>query len=460
MIWIPRLLPLMEPSPPQVRRLPFGASRHHRRRLAAIGGLLLLWAGSTSIARAQSTDDIDIRVEGSVPKIQIAIPAAWHSGAGPEHAKELVETLRADLDFTGFFQIVEPRLYGLVEQTQNGPLLHEDWSAVGAQQVTHLDLRIQAGRIDLSARVFDNASRSLLLGRRYGGRTELVRLVAHQLADDLVKQVTGADGIAMSRIAFVSRHAGGKEVYLMDYDGARVRRLTTTGEINLVPAWSPDARELAYLSYRGDQPGIYVMDDEGGLGSLPTIDAPLSMAPEWSPDGRKLVYAADVQGTGNMDLYVIDRATGRNTQLTRHPLIDSAPAWSPNSREIAFTSDRSGAPQIYLMDAEGLNQRRISWTGNYNDSAAWSPSGDRMAYVSRIEGRFQIMVMDMATEKVTQLTAQGNNENPRWSPDGRHLVFSSDRSGSYDIYTMRDDGSGDRRLTRNGDCYTPDWGGS
>jgi TolB protein len=111
------------------------------------------------------------------------------------------------------------------------------------------------------------------------------------------------------------------------------------------------------------------------------------------------------------------------------------------------------------MDAEGLNVRRISWSGSYNESAAWSPTGDRMAYVSRIDGRFEIMVLDLSSgDRVTRLTwGDGNNENPSFSPDGRHLVFSSDRSGRYDIYTMRVNGENVKRLTRNGDCYTPDW---
>jgi TolB protein len=110
------------------------------------------------------------------------------------------------------------------------------------------------------------------------------------------------------------------------------------------------------------------------------------------------------------------------------------------------------------MSAEGLNVRRVSWSGAYNDSAAWSPRGDKLAYASRVDGRFEIVVLDLTTDRTRRLTWQeGNNENPRWSPDGRHIVFASDRAGTYDIYTMRADGSDVRRLTRNGDCFTPDW---
>jgi TolB protein len=110
------------------------------------------------------------------------------------------------------------------------------------------------------------------------------------------------------------------------------------------------------------------------------------------------------------------------------------------------------------MDAEGLNTRRLSFKGSYNDSAAWSPRGDRMAYASRIDGSFHIALLDLTTGEITLLTrGPYHNENPRWSPDGRHIVFSSNRSGTYDIYTMAADGSDVRRLTRGTSSITPDW---
>ncbi len=420
---------------------------------AAVFGLAAL---ALAFAPGTQAQDIRTRVTGSVAKMKVAVPDPDHTGDDPAVAREIVETLRDDLTFSGYFLVVEPRLYRLVERPPDGSIPHEDWQSIGAEQVVTLEVAIRANRVDASVRAYDNASKSLFLGRRYGGTTDIARRIAHQIADDLVKQLTGADGIARTRIAFVSRHGESKEIYLMDYDGHRIRRLTTDGTVNLSPAWSPDGTELAYVTWRGKQPRVDVISAEGERRTLNIVGGELSSSPEWSPDGKRMVYAADPDG--NMELYVLDRATGRNTRLTRHAAIDTAPAWSPTGRQIAFTSDRSGTPQIYLMDAEGLNVRRISFTGNYNESAAWSPDGEELAYVSRIDGRFQIMVMNMGTEEVRRLTFDaGNNENPRWSPDGRHLVFASDRQGTYDIWTMRSDGTEPRRLTKDGNCVTPDW---
>ena len=425
-----------------------------RTKLSNLVLLGLVWA---TAAMAQDSGKVltgQVTGEGGL-RIKIAVPDAMSRQAGSAEVREIVETVRDDLDFSGVFDVVDPALYSLVPPDDN-IVRHEDWLSIGADALVRMRATLDGNRVDLEARLFDNVGKTLLFGRRYGGSVDMLRRVAHQLADDLVRHYTGRPGSAMTRIAFVSKHGEGKEIYLMDYDGRRIRRLTTSATINLSPVWSPRGDELAFVSWLGRQPGVYVMSSEGKRGQIATIGGDLSSAPDWSYDGKKLVYSSDYHG--NTEVYVLDRASGRNTRLTRNPGIDTSPAFSPKGREIAFTSDRTGSPQIYLMDAEGLNVRRVSWSGNYNDSAAWSPSGDRLAYVSRIDGRFDIVTLDLSTDRVTRLThGEGNNENPRYSPDGRHLVFASDRAGTYDIYTMRANGSDVRRLTRNGNCFTPDW---
>lgn len=434
-------------------------TRHRIARTIALLSMVAATAGQN--VWAQTPDSAPGRLTGEVTgtgaRVHIAIPGDRTGGA----QQEFIDTVRADLEFSGYFEVLGEERSGLVPAAgADGRPDHLAWQAAGADAIVGTRFTLQGGRIDLQARLFDAASGTLLLDKRYGGEAELLRRVAHRLADDLVRHYTGRPGLALSRIAFVSRHRSGagegKEIYVMDYDGRRVRRLTTTGTINLAPAWSPGGDELAFVSWRGRQPGVYVMSADGELGSLRTVGGELTSAPEWSPDGRLLAYSANVDG--NAEIYLLDRAVGRNRRLTHHPSIDTAPAYSPNGREIAFTSDRAGNPQIYIMDTDGLNVRRVSMNGNYNDSAAWSPRGDQLAYTSRVEGRFEIVILDLATGRTQQITrGEGNNENPRWSPDGRHLVFASSRRGTYDIYTMRADGTAVRRLTTGGESITPDW---
>lgn len=425
--------------------------------------LSLLLLTVLTLGNSHSTDAQEegaamrIKIRGGGQTIKVALPAPKVPGQQTA-VDEIIQTIRDDLSFSGWFDVVDPALYRLVPDAGAEGEPFDAWESIGVEDgFVRFDIGVDGGRIDLAARLYDVKSKSLIRHWRYAGSLDLRRRVAHTVSDELVLNYTGKKGVAMTRIAFVSKHGDGKEVYLMDYDGARVRRLTTSDTINLSPVWSPDGTELAWVSWHQRQPGVFLMNTEGELLHLSTVGGELSSAPDWAPDGNRLAYTSDADG--NTEIYLLDRTTGKNTRLTRHPGIDTAPAISPNGREIAFTSDRTGRPQTYLMDIDGLNVRRVTWEGTYNESPAWSPDGTKLAYVSRIDGVFHILVLDNATGKTTRLTfGLGNNENPRWSPDGRHLVFASDRgNGRYAIYTMRSDGSNAKQLTKGLDAYTPDW---
>ncbi len=432
-------------------------------RLASLAVLAAALAAAVSLPSPAAGDepppkpaDLTGVVTGQgFTRIKIALPPPESDAASRDAADEIAATLRSDLEFSGYFEIVDPALYPMA-RTSPEKTDASKWASIGAAAGVFASVGRAGDRLDLRARLVDTAGGEVLFDRRYGGTLDLARRIAHQLADDVVERFTGRPGVAMTRIAFASRHGKGKELYVMDYDGQRIRRITTTSSINVSPVWSPVADRLAFVSWIGGQPGVHVIESDGHLTAVPVAGGSLNAAPDWSPDGRRIVYCSNADG--NADLYVVDLPSRRNTRLTRTDAIETSPAYSPNGREIAFTSDRSGTPQVYVMDAEGLNVRRLTQEGNYNDSPAWSPRGDRIAYVSRIEGKFDVLLMDLASGTVSRLThGEGSNENPRWAPDGRHLVFASNRAGTSDIYTMAADGSDVRRLTRGIDAYTPDW---
>ena len=126
---------------------------------------------------------------------------------------------------------------------------------------------------------------------------------------------------------------------------------------------------------------------------------------------------------------------------------------------LAFASDRTGSPQIYIMDSFGLNVRRLTYEGRYNDSPIWSDRGDRITFVSRTkQGRFDLASIDTSGYDYRVMTQVGQNENPHFAPDGKHIIFSSNRLGPRDIFTMDITGRNQRRLTRYGACSNPVWG--
>jgi TolB protein len=418
----------------------------------AVASALIAWQGEPP----DKPGGISGVISGSgFTKIKIAIPDPATGTQLKDMAHEIGQTIRDDLDFSGYFDVIDPSLYPLASTSKESKL-SDKWASLGAAAVAVSSLDLASGRVDLRSHLFNTTPETSLFNRRFGGPSDVARRVAHQVSDDIVQQMTGQPGIALTWIAFVSKHGKGKELYLMDYDGQRVRRITSTGTINLMPTWSPVAQRLAYMSWRTGAPAIDILEADGKIVRASTAGGTLNISPDWSPDGRRIVYASNA--SGNADIYILDLGGSRSTRLTNSPAIDTSPAWSPKGREIAFTSDRSGSPQIYIMDAEGLNPRRVTSSDEYADAAAWSPKGDKLAYATRSDGRFNVAVVDVATGANQRLThGEGNNENPRWSPDGRHIVFASSRAGSYDLYTMRADGTDVRRLTRGGDCFTPDW---
>ena len=416
----------------------------------------LAFIASLAAASAQPSEIHGVVTGEGAKRIQIAIPPTSSSGPLAALASEMHQTLIDDLAYSGYFTIVDPALYASLKAPATDGASLAGWRSASADAVLTARIEPQGDQLALEGRLFDATSSEMVLGKRYAGEREIARRIAHRLAADVTMHFTGQSGVSLTNIVFVSQHGDGKELYVMDYDGQRIRRLTTTGTINLSPAWSPVDRRLAFLSFRQKFPSLFVYDPSGHITRLPTGGGDLNSAPDWSPDGKRIAYSSTRDG--NCELYLLDIASGRDRRLTVNDAIDSSPSWSPTGREIAFTSDRSGTPQLYIMDADGASVRRLTYDGVWNDSAAWSPKGDKIAYVCRIEGKFVLMMLDLVTQKATRLLGGTFNcADPRWSPDGRHLTFASDRDGHYEIYTIDPDGGSLRRLTRGEPSFTPDW---
>ncbi len=423
----------------------------------ALLALTSLHAGQAFSQTPNPNDKLQGTIVGQAQqKYALALPpVAILGGAAATQAGDVGNIVRADLDFSGSFELLDPTGEGRIDATRiNDP---KSWAGVGAQYLGLLSLRIDGTSADLRVQVFETTAGELWLDRTYRGRApDDLRRLAHRAANEILNRITGETGIFLTRIAYVSDVGRAKEVFLMDYDGARVRQLTRTGVINLLPAWASDGKRLAFVSFLSKRPQFHLLDENGTITQLRPAGGDLNASPDWSPDGTKLAFTTDRDG--NSEIYLYDLISGRESRLTRDPGIDTSPCWSPSGDQLAFTSDRSGSPQIYLMSADGTNLRRFTYQGQYNESAAWSPDGGRIAFMSRIEGTFQLVIHELQTGKETVITSgRGNKENPRWAADGKHLVFSGNMDGRYSIYTIRIDGTGVRRLTQGSAAVTPDW---
>jgi TolB protein len=435
-----------------------------KARWIALWGMVVAASLLPSAARGQVITR-ELR-EQAAPRITIAI-AGFASFVlnGEDLGKLGGSILTADLRFTTVFDVMEPAVLPFdpasVQLDQERPL----FPGLNSLKVQHLAVGQVTSRgreAVVEGRVYDVATGNMVFGKRYVGDSKFYRLIIHRFADDIMFGLTGEKGVAQSRIAFASRVSRtGKELFVMDYDGANPTAITANQSVNLSPRWSPDGRLLAYTSYQWDgqrgqhNPNLVVLNWDSGRREVLSARPGLNISPAWSPDGQWLALAMSTGGGTN--LFLLPRGGGTPRPLTTGIAISVSPSFSPNGRQIVFNSDRGGSPQVYIMDVDGTNLRRVTFQGGYNSSPRWSPRGEKIAFMCRL-GMNQICLINPDGSGQQQLTSQGSNEDPAWSADGRHLVFSSTRTGRRDIYIMHADGTEQMRLTNNGrDNELPDW---
>lgn len=402
---------------------------------------------------------VRIRISEGIPMIPIAMPAFIGTDVTPEQkplVDEVYDTLWQDLTYSRVFKLIAREQYGYVAAIDPSQIRFKDWSSLQANILIVGEISFPGpDRLVFAFKVYDTQAEKLIFGRNFGGKTEHLRLIAHRAADEMMKHF-GEVPFFTSKIVYVSERDGNREIYMMDYDGQRERRITSNDYLDILPTWSADNERIVYTSYRKGVPDLYAFNIYTAKTEVISTGG-TNWGADWSAKGDLLAYSS-TKGGMNSQIYVRDMQTGKERQLTFNRIIDTSPSFSPSGKQIVFTSERMGTPQIYIMDLDGTNVRRLTFEGNYHDSPAWSPDGERIAYVARIEGRFDIYVYNLSSNSIYKLTENaGRNENPSWSPDGRHLVFASNRSGSYQLYSIDYDGANLKRLTGKGGNLTPDW---
>jgi TolB protein len=428
-------------------------------------------------APPQQPTDVELVISGDAgtpPRYAVPDFVALSADAG-DAAKVLGQVLWDDLTFEREFNMIPRDTYATIPIARSAEQIpFASWRELGADGVAWGSVQRSGADVRVQVRLFSVRTRQQVFAVEYSGPAANPRALAHRIADDIHKQQRNLRGVAQTKIAFVSdrtreRQTGTvqqrdvKEIWIADYDGANQRRVTVTRDANINPAWAPDARAIAYTSYRrvatGGQEDIFESRIYQGLLDNPTKGVGGNHLVSYSPDGTKIAFMSNRDG--NPEIYVANRDGSGVRRLTNHPAGDTSPTWSPSSAQIAFVSDRTGTnqPQLYVMNADGSALRRLSVPESYVDKPTWSPAPhNEIAYTARSGGGFDIRVYELSTGQTRQVTfGEGSNESPSYSPSGRHIAFMSSRFGRYQIFTVGRDGRGLKQLTREGTNQTPSW---
>lgn len=378
-------------------------------------------------------------------------------------------TLASDLQNAGIFDMVSKSLAPQATPGSPQEINLPQWAAApaNAEMVAFGALKAENGRLVVYGWVFDTRGNSQVLGQQYNeaATQDMARTIAHRFADAIIQQLGGGiNGIAETKIYYVSSRSGSKEIWAMDYDGQNQHQITHLGSISMSPRISPDNSRIAFSSLgRGGWAIRMYSLDLGRMVSFPGGAAGgNNFSPAWSGDGTKIAFSSSRSGAP--EIWVADANGGNLHQLTSFRRADVSPAWNPRTNaQVAFVSGRTGLPQIYIMDQDGANVQRMT-DGGYAISPSWSPNGQFLTfswnrkYGPGAPGGQDIYVMDIASKRWMQLTHEsGSNDFPCWSPDGRHIVFERSMGGKSDLWSMLADGTQQQQLTHGGNNHMPNW---
>jgi TolB protein len=425
---------------------------------------LRTWASACVLLLLASQVLAELQIEitqGAGRRAPVAVvPFGWQ-GSDASAPLDISGVIGADLSRSGRFAPIPPD--DMLQMPTTGVEVDfDDWSILGVEAVV-VGRVTQTGddAYSVQFQLFDVFKREQLVGYRMPASKATMRRVAHRAADMIFEKLTGIQGVFATQIAYVTAQDSGKDrlftLVVSDSDGENENTIMESKDPIMSPAWSPDSRRLAYVSFEGNRSTVFVQTLRTGNRIKVSDRQGINGAPAFSPDGRQLVLTLG-GADGNPDIFVMDIATKAITRLTTNRSIDTEGSWSPDGKQIYFTSDRSGGPQIYRVSVSGGTPERITFEGSYNARPRLSPDGSRLAMVHLDRGNYRIAVLDLQNDNFLVLSTGRQDESPSFAPNSDILIYAT-RAGSNGVLeTVSADGLIKQRMgSGKADVREPVW---
>ena len=383
-------------------------------------------------------------------------------------AKQANEIVKNDLIRTGEFYIFDEKSL-IAYPTSKDDINYSDWRLINTDYLLLTSIIESNSGIEARYEIFDVRKKSKIRSSKVYGVSNNVRQLSHYVSDGIYEAITGIQGVASTKILYVSQSNdldASYRLYVADADGANEQLLVKSPEPIISPAWSPDSKQVAYVSFETGTANVFIQDISTGERQsiikkrcTTCIANDQISSPSWSPDGRYL--SLTLYQDGNAEIYIYNLQKKNLTRLTNHYSIDTESKWSPDGGKLMFTSGRSGSPQLYEFDLRKLNKKpkRLTFEGNYNAKGSYLPSGDGIVFVHRSSGKFQIAIKYFEDNFIIPLTDAKMDESPSVSPNGNVIIYAISEKNNDILAGVTLSGAKFRLPSAKGQVREPAWSG-